>query len=183
MMAVVVTSAGTISDALALGRSGSLTQTVTLPSVVGDPKWNIVFKTADESTDADTTLSDDSELTWTIGTGVRHAVRGFISFETDSTADFKWALDASATPTEFRLHHYAIPGGGTSVSVAGNVTTEGTSIDVAGTDVTGSVFFQAVIHNNTGADITLTIQWAQRLVSVTDTTVKAGSYIEYKPVA
>lgn len=181
-MPIALIKAGAATDTLGLAVSGTPTERVTLTSGVLDSQWNLVAKTADETISTDTSLNNDAELTFSVANSTRVAFRGTLFFTTTAGGDFKYAVDASSAPTFWRFATYAI-GNGANVLDADDVeTSDGTAHSATGTGTDGCIWFHGLIYNNTGSAITVTVQWAQNFNDVGDTTLRAGSFLEYRSV-
>jgi hypothetical protein len=140
-----------------------------------------VFKTADESTASDTTMSSDSELFVGVLANGKYAVKGRIFFNTPAAADFKWQLAGPASPTLINVAKKAIGGGETAESAIAVDTAFATSTPVLGSGTTGYVEFEAILHNGANAGV-VEFQWAQNTSDGGNTIVRAGSYLEYTRV-
>jgi hypothetical protein len=169
-------SAGKIAH-LSVGAGLSITDT-TLNSSAGS--WVTVAKAADQSTANDTTLSDDSELTATLGTGT-WTVRGGIFFSTVAAADFKFGTAFSGSATVNGHRSISAAAESTSISAVTASVTHVSSAAVGGS--TGNGWAEFSISLTVTVSGTFSFQWAQNSTDAANTTVKAGSYIEYLQVA
>lgn len=141
-----------------------------------------IFKTADETISSDDTISPDSTLKFNFLASKNYYVRGFVAFVTTANADFQFAFSpAGLTFAAIRMN-WTIAAG--SPIVAGvrredNLTTAQAVLSTSAGR--GYVEFEAVF-TAAGAGGTFSFDWAQGTSDASNTTVKAGSMIEYKQV-
>lgn len=142
--------------------------------------WRRVIKTADEQLATNTTLQDDDALLFPMLASTSYVLRGEIFYDTPTAADFKWGHTGPAAPTLVNIVRDGYSPDATAPSGAG--TDE--AYNVAGIALTaaagtfGWVRLSGIIRNGTTAG-NFQIQWAQNASSGT-TTVRAGSYLEYR---
>jgi len=166
----------TITD----GTITNATITALIASTLNGKKiWKSVYKTADESRTANTTLTNDSDLIVTpLTAGKKYSIRARIFFDTASTPDFKFRLGGSATFTNVRVFiKYVVPGTTTLVPAIETAIPFATTYAPVGTGSTGGYIeidgeFEVTV---TG---TLAFQWAQNTSSASATKTLSGSYIE-----
>lgn len=144
-------------------------------------RWTTVIKTADESFQSDTTLSGDTELTFTMAASTKYVIRGRIWYTTPAAADFKFRF-RGGTPTVFWLKAmYQAPLATSLTAAAIDIATPSTIVSIlsagAVTDP-GYIEFEAKIDKDATSG-SFFFDWAQNVSTASDTTVKAGSYIEY----
>lgn len=158
---------------------GNVAGTVASGGVYGSYlNWESINKTTDESTASDTTFSSDSQLQFTMLANSTYHVRGRVLFSTVAAADFKWQLTGPSSPTLVRIARRAIGGGDAAFSAVGVDTAFSTSVAVLGGGAEGFVEFDAAIQNGANAG-TFAFQWAQNTSDAGNTTVRAGSYLEF----
>lgn len=158
---------------------GNVAGTVASGGVYGSYlNWESINKTTDESTASDTTFSSDSQLQFTMLANSTYHVRGRVLFSTVAAADFKWQLTGPSSPTLVRIARRAIGGGDAAFSAVGVDTDFSTSVAVLGGGEEGFVEFDAAIQNGANAG-TFAFQWAQNTSDAGNTTVRAGSYLEF----
>lgn len=148
--------------------------------------WTVVTKTADETISSDSTLSNDSTLLFTVAANTKYRFRSHVMFRTGATPDFKWQVTSPASPTLDRVHRISAAALGTPVTQRvlsftnlGVVSELGTA--AAGADDGGFVQLEGVLHNGANSG-SVAFQWAQDTSDASNTTVLAGSYVEYKAV-
>lgn len=146
--------------------------------------WTGVNKTVDETVTSSTTLHDDATLHFSMTANTKYQLRGKIFFDTVAAADFKWRHSGPAAPALIRIFRQWISPGqsafeGMEVDTAFSIA----DLAVTGSGTTGGyVELDGLIHNgpNTGDFV---IQWAQNSSNAGATTVRAGSYLEWRLLA
>ncbi len=143
---------------------------------------NIVYKTADEQTVSDTTLSDDALLKFAMLVNTKYFFRFVIHYNTGATGDFKYTLNGPASPTKVAYVSKRIAHGGTTFSVIGLLAAYGTASTIATTAAgNGYIEIEGTVENGANAG-TLAFQWAQNTTDTTATKVLRGSYILYSSI-
>lgn len=139
--------------------------------------WTTVKKTTDETTNTDATLSDDSALVVPLAAATNYVIRGTVFYDTPTAADFKFSFNGPASPSLVNIAFNFIDTDGS----AGEDSNEAYGVSVSITGLAGTfglVKFTALIRN--GANVgNFTFQWAQNTSNGSNTTVRAGSYLEY----
>lgn len=141
--------------------------------------FKFVEKTADESTNTDTTLSDDTHLTFTTLPNAEYAFMCVLHIDDASTgtADFKYNWSETAGDT-FDMITWS---DGASGVVNATIDEADTSTDFL-TDVTNSqdnmLCFTGVIRADASGG-TFVLQWAQRVSNGSNVTVTKGSWLAY----
>lgn len=170
-----------IPDGYLLTRTGS-TITGTDPGTLGGGGggWTVIGKPTNENRASTTSLAADTDLAFTMDNGATYVVRGFIMFDTTATADFKWGL--SGPTGTARVARHGMAAGGTAFATIAGDSALTPSVAVTGTGtVAGVVEFTAVIITTSTA--TFAFRWSQNTSDAGNTTVLAGSYIEWLAVA
>jgi hypothetical protein len=148
--------------------------------------WQMAYKSADETIQSDTTISNDAALTKALAASSKYAFRARIFFDTTANADFKYQLTYSGTNSIWRcLRGQIVPGTAAST----DTMTEGVDLaplllaaSITGAGTTGGfIQLDGVIH--TGNAGTWAFAWAQNTSDAANTTVRAGSYVEFFKVA
>lgn len=142
--------------------------------------WTMVSKSANEARNTNTTLADDGALVFSMAASTKYRIRCRVWYDTAATPDFKYAIAGPASPTLVRIERRSCIAGGTPANVTGldQAAVGSTALAGAGT-VAGLVSFEAIWHNGSNAG-TFSFQWAQNTSNGSDTTVLAGSYLEYQ---
>lgn len=142
--------------------------------------WTVVHKTADESVTSSTTLHNDATLQIPLLASTKYAIRGEIFFNTTAAADFKWRHAGPASPTLVQVRRsWIIPGGAAYEGVAVDTAFSTADLFIKSTAAPGYISFTGIIHNGVNAG-TFVIQWAQNTADPGATTVRAGSYLEWR---
>lgn len=146
----------------------------------GEPAWIPLQKLTTETRQSDgAALANDAELLFDVVAGKKYNIRGKIFFDTTAAADFKYRfVGPSSGPTLFRaVISHIVPGTATRVtSVETGLPTTTNSVAGGGTTM-GYVEIDCIHHND--ADSTFRFQWAQNTSTAANTSVLAGSYLEY----
>lgn len=149
--------------------------------------WQTVTKATDETISSDATYTADSALSFSMAASTKYRIRGVVWMSSDSTADFKFRPVGPASPTYVQdIHTYGSFFAGVVHGFGSSSATSyyaGTTINVDGSDTNGSGIYQyeLLVHNGSNSG-TFAIEWAQGTSNASNTTVKAGSYLEYKAV-
>ena len=143
--------------------------------------WILASKNADETITASTTLQNDDDLRFTPAASTTYAFRIRAQYDTDAAADFKFGIDGPTSPTRFRASYRVTKPDGAIVD--GNLTayeTSGISI-TSGSGNGGFVEINGILTNGSNTQA-LRFQWAQNTSDPGNTTVRAGSELEYREV-
>lgn len=145
----------------------------------GVQTWTSVFKATDESTNTDTTYTDDAALKFAMLASTTYAIRGMIFYDTPAAADFKYQFNGPASPTLVRVGSFCVGPGGSGFN--GPFTNEAyaTSNAATGGATFGWAEFAGMVRNGVNPG-TFAVQWAQNTSNASNTTVLAGSFIEYR---
>lgn len=134
---------------------------------------------ADQTVNNSTTLVTVPQFTIPIGANERVLLRYNIQFLTGATADFKYFVDAPASPTMFRQSALSVDPAG---AVAGGaiLTAESNTASVLSTSAGGGFLLleNVVVNGSTAGNIVF--QFAQNAAEATNTTIRAGSFLEYR---
>ena len=174
----IVTSLVAGSNISLSGSTGQVTITAT-----GAGGRTLVSKTADQSITSDNTLNNDSQLLFPMLANTKYQFKLEVFFDTGTTPDFKWRHTGPASPTLVRIvERGSVPGSGTlSFNIATAYSTADNTLTSSSGTTGGYVSLEGIIHNGANAG-DFHFQWSQNSSSVTATTVRAGSYIEYVQV-
>ena len=135
----------------------------------GEPLPTIVRKATDETLSNDTTLQDDDELFFPVGVGQTWAFIFYIVYQATTVADLEIAVtvpagaDVVMTAINDIFNSVRTSGGEFVGTVSGDNTNE--QIQINGTIIVGA----------TPGNVQF--QWAQETAEVSDTIVRAGSFI------
>lgn len=141
--------------------------------------WTTLSKVANETRSSSGSLASDAVMQFAMAASTNYRIRGKVFFDTSANADFKYALNAPGSPTAVRGVRSHCIAGGTPAELAVDVAAVG-STSLAGTGTTGGyVAFDFLWQNGSNAG-TWSFQWAQDTSDASNTTVLAGSYLEYQ---
>lgn len=139
--------------------------------------WQIVRKGTDTTRNNNTTESADPDLTFNMLANTTYDIRVVIKYRSTVTADFKYGLTGPASPTE-------VYGGRIDENGGGSGTFEGTGYLTGAfassmNDGARVLLIELTVENGANAGA-FAVAWAQNTTHAGPTTVKAGSYIEYR---
>ena len=149
-------------------------------------RWTTVMKTADEARQSNAGNTADTDLQFTVPASKKYVIRGKIWYTTPAAADFKFRFVMGGSPTTFWVKYMYQAPLATSLTQAAidNTTGVGTTVSAlsagAVTDP-GYIEFEARVEKE-AASSTFSFQWAQVTSTASNTSVKAGSCIEYMEV-
>jgi hypothetical protein len=154
---------------------------VMVPSPATPSGWTTLSKAADQSKTSNTTLADDNTLFFTMAASTKYRIRGMIFVAAASgTPGFKYSLTGPASPTIVDILRVTGNTAAPAFSAPDVAYVVAASLSLASAPAPpGSLAFDAIVHNGTNAG-TFSLQWAQVVSDANATTVRAGSYIEYK---
>lgn len=149
---------------------------------VSSPTTGAVRKTADESVTSSTTMQDDDELFFAIDANSFYSFHGIISYVAGQTGDFKFqfTVPVDATGRRHSLHAQSTATSCSSTEQntwGGPITTAITSVGGTGAQC------EAIVDGfvSTGATSgNLRLQFAQDVSDATASTVKIGSFLEWR---
>jgi hypothetical protein len=137
---------------------------------------------------ASTTLVNAPTLVIPYGPGQRFFIRYGLYFTTNATADFKFRLALPAAASQYRVRRLSIAPDAlttlvTAYDTANNGTTDLTVVAASGTEgyAGGEGIFVAAT-SGAGSTGVLQFQFAQNTSDAGATTLRAGSFLEYKQV-
>lgn len=153
-------------------------------ALIGDPNvtisaaWAMLSKAADETRTGTVALAADTTLQFAMAANTNYRIRGKVFFDTTANGDFKYDLNAPASPTLVRGARVSAIAGGTPAELAVDVAAVA-STSLAGAGTTGGyVSFDFIWQNGVNAG-TWSFRWAQDTSDGGNTIVRAGSYVEY----
>lgn len=148
----------------------------TVPSISRE-----VVKTTIETRNSDTTLTEDTDLQFTLEAGKTYFIEGHVFFDTVAAADFKYDFDGPASTDLVRIKHsHVIPGGTAEVDDFDTAFNATNSVTGSGTDG-GYLYFTALIINGVSEDV-FSLRWAQDTSDAGDTSVLPGSRMVIKEI-
>lgn len=140
-----------------------------------------VLKLKDETTNTDTTFSDDAVLLFQADASTNYRFRFVVFYDTPTAADFKWQINGPGSPTLIIYDGRALPPGATATTITRDnaFASAHTITETSGT--IGYVEVQGILQNGANSGL-VSFQWAQATSNGSNTTVRAGSYLEYSSV-
>jgi hypothetical protein len=147
--------------------------------------WNTIFKTTDETRTNTTTYQPDSQLLFYMDANKTYTYRANLFFSSTANGDFKFS--PSSTNPVFRnvMTRRSISPGATAygtilVSSTGALSSVSSTVLQTITGPPGIVNLDGTITNGSSAN-TFYVVWAQNTADgIGNTTVMAGSYIDWK---
>lgn len=136
-------------------------------------------KIANETRSASTTLANDSTLLIDVAANTKYRFRLTVFYTTPAAADFKYALDGPASPTQVAIRQsHVVPGASANTNQIMQSAEIGSTSVLSGTTDPGYITMDGIWHNGANAG-TLAFQWAQVTSDAGNTTVLAGSCLEW----
>ena len=175
-----VVATGTADQVLTSNGAGAAP---TFQAAAGGGFWTYVMKETDETIQEDTTMSADSELTFSVSANVDYIVEMMVIFETGGTGDFKFSWQCPASPDDVRGLYAEVQGLAQGINDVYTSNRDICSWDeqVAGGAGIGMIRHWVMFENGSNAG-SLTFEWAQNASEAVDTTVSQGSYLRYKVI-
>ena len=167
---------------VAPGASGNVLTSngTTWASAAPPVQWEFLYKTADQAvTSNNTTYVDITDLQFTMAANENYLIRGCLIVN-HSSGGFEFSFDGPASPTQINGTAYASNlAGFTSLTGAyGSLVAEAT-VTAAQTWMFNFNFF---IKNGSNTTPDFTLQFRQNASSALATTVREGSWLEWKQV-
>jgi len=141
--------------------------------------WTLVPKTSDESRNTTTTPSNDAALTLSMAANTNYLSPGVIFFDGVAAAGFQYQFTGPSGGTKRVERHHA-GGGNTPVFQAADSSYSTTNAGLSSTNTNPGVVEFEAFHLVGASGGTFAFQWAQNTSNAGNTTVRAGSYFEYK---
>lgn len=138
-----------------------------------------VLKTADEIVSSSTTLQDDDALTFTCPANKKCIAEFHLFINNGNTAEFKCALSAPSATTVRGYGLGAINDYPRTLNQAAALGYARTYDDTAASVEYGGFDFYGYVESGAG-DRTVVLQWAQVSSTAKNTTVQAGSWLQYR---
>ena len=145
--------------------------------LVGKKGKNV--KLVDETTNTDTTLSDDDTLKFPVLANVDYWFKFVVHYDTPTAADFKFNVGGPASPTLVDIISKALAPGASALALSQETAFAFTAIVLTETSGTrGYIEIEGVLINGSNAG-DVVFRWAQNSSNGSNTTVKAGSRVEF----
>jgi hypothetical protein len=133
---------------------------------------------SDQIVNASTTLVDIPQLDLNVDANERVLLRYTIFYKTVAAADIKYQIDIPASPTQFRQFTEGFAPDDTAFDLA-LASAEGSVSILGASNTEGFLRVTALLENGANAG-TVSFQFAQVASDASDTTVYAGSFLEYR---
>jgi hypothetical protein len=149
----------------------------------GVQTWTSVFKPSNQAKTSDTTLANDSTLVAALDATSTYAFRFVVFLSTGATPDSKYGLAYTGSlSSAFVFRGYQSPGAGIGAADLFTATVETLPgvLNVNGGTGTTIIMIHGVLTTSTAGN--LSFQWAQQTSNAAATTVRAGSYLEYRKI-
>ncbi len=141
----------------------------------------VIVKGATETRTANTALTADSDLQFPMKANAKYKIRLQLWFDTVAAADFKFQVSGPGSPTLVRgLRRHVDPTNLTTLVTTSEVALPGSTAIAAGTGTTGGYIEEDFIVHNGANDGTFSFDWAQNTSDPGNTSVLAGSSLEYQ---
>lgn len=167
----------------AIGSTQISDRRVFVQAPLGESQWTTVSKAADETRNSTAALTVDGALSFTMASSTKYRIRIVVFFSTDGDADFKFGFTGPSSPAVVVARSermgLSVPADSTPIFAHyAAYDTTGKAVTQSG-DFSGTASIDAIVHNGANAgDFQFT--WAQNTSNAGDTTVRAGSYLEYE---
>lgn len=150
-----------------------------IATLANELEWTVEQKASNETRASTSTYADDASLVFGVAEASRYAFRAVVFFDTSAAADFKYQVQGPASPTLVRYEVKHIAPGTTAYAGQAVQTAFAQSTAITGAGTTGGfVEINGIVHNGVNGGI-VRIQWAQNTLDASNTTVLAGSYLEW----
>lgn len=138
-----------------------------------------INKSTDQTRNSTITLAADSALQFSMAASTKYWIRVHVFAVAGATPDIKFSLDGPASPTVLSGEGFSLNPNATRTNLQYS-TYAGTALSLASAVANGKsvVRYELIVHNGSNSG-TFSLQWAQNTSDPADTTVYAGSYLEY----
>lgn len=144
--------------------------------------WTVVEKLVNETKNLNITLAPDGHLFFNMLANQKYSVRCKVFFDSSAAGDFKWSITGPTAPTFVRIRRKSIVATGVAESLIGVDVTYTAAQALDGGAGAGFVEFEAIVQNGANAGA-FAFNWAQNTSDAGNTTVFAGSVMEYRVVS
>lgn len=134
--------------------------------------WSTVRKPGDTTRNNTTTTSADPDLQFKVAANTVYDVRMIVKYRTTAAGDFKFGISGPAAPTEVSGGYNGRQSGGFEAYPTAEAVTQAA-------DNAAMLHVEFTLENGANAG-TVTFDWAQNTSNAGPTTVKEGSYIQYR---
>lgn len=148
------------------------------PATENHRNWATITKLEDETKSTDASLADDADLTIAVQADDILIATMCIFYNTVAAADFKFKLNSTGSADAFDCFGYLSAPDSTGITGFDLDSLATTTSILAAGGTQGSIFANIRLQNG-AAGVTFSFQWAQDTSDAGDTTVLAGSFLEY----
>ena len=143
-------------------------------------QWTTVVKTVNTVIQSDDTVNDDADLRITTVANTNYMIRAMIVYTSPAAADWKYIWSHSGTTTDMIGTSWRISDGDTAIAnVLGDTDPlTGENLQTT-TDSELNMMFYHIFLRVGASGGTLIFRWAQNTSTAADTTLFAGSFLEY----
>lgn len=149
--------------------------------VPGSPAFTKVNKTLDESRQSTTAVANDAELFFPLAASTKYSIRGQIVCSGPTTADLKFGLGGPTSPTVVAVASIALNFSAVVEPTYFNAFATTTSVQTSAAPSWSFITLDGIVQNGSNAG-TFAFQWAQNASVASNTTVYAGSFLEWDAI-
>lgn len=146
------------------------------------PAWTSIFKAASTTRTNDGVPSADPDLQFAMLANKTYAFRATVMWISTAAADFEYGFAGPAAPTRVSLKRSHIPSGSVTQTNAVDNAYDASTTVTATVNEYGWVTFEGSIQNGANAGNFEFLWSSNTAVPLEDTTVLAGSWLEYRQV-
>jgi hypothetical protein len=143
-------------------------------------QWTTIIKTSNTTIQSDATVNQDADLQFTTVANTNYLIRALIVYLSPAAADFKYIWTHGGTLTDSAGFSWRMDEGATTISnILGDADPfTGENLQTT-TDGELNMIFYHLFMRVSGSGGLLALNWSQNSSVAGDTTVYAGSFIEY----
>lgn len=137
-----------------------------------------IIKLEDETITSDSTASNDTELQFEMDANTIYDIKLKVYFNSGTTPGFKYELSGPASPTFVRIKRVSFPPGSSTPTYAIDTAYTASTAIVPVSEFGGHIDMEILVQNTIAG--TFAFKWAQAFLTAPNTTVLAGSSLDYK---
>lgn len=150
-----------------------------LPGGVSTGAWVVKVKTVNETITSDNTLNNDADLQFSTAANTNYVVRGMLVMQSNVTPDFQMAMSHSGTTTAEFGTYWRLRNSDTAFTNVVAMTNPGSARTFTTNTIDYNIIWFHYFVRVGASGGTLNVQWAQNTSDANNTTVFAGSFLEY----